>query len=442
MVERYDRALGGDAVRFALVFIFCVLLQAGDYNAASCSREDVGAAIATATHGDTVHVPAGDCVWTVQLDITVGLHLRGAGVGVTTIRDNIAKDGSANSRLISVSVNSPNNFRLSDISFVGQATDPNVYNQGHIAIGGTQTAFRLHNFSFNTPQTTIVRTSGAALGLIDSCTVNGNRNILTALPAGWGGSAYGDGSWAEQIYWGSDKAIYVEDCTLTANNDPFVTNFVDAFEGARIVIRHNAFTQGNISSHGTDSGGRRRGVRQMEVYENTFTFPAGMASDFIVWIRGGTGVVFGNTVTAPGGINQLVKLLNCRDGTSCGGPWGPFGTCDGSSPYDQNSNSTGYRCVDQPGAGTSRDLGGLATPTETWVENILDPIYIWNNSHSSVGGSINVALNRDFYVGTARPGYTPYPYPHPLRSAAAHNPKEPTTGFRGQVEVHGRIGAP
>ncbi len=397
------------------------------YTAASCSRIDVGNAVSLATHGDTVNIPAGDCTWTAQLDITVGLHLKGAGVGVTTIRDNVAKDGSSKSRLIVASVNSPNNFRLSDISFVGQAADSNVYNQGHIAIWGTQQAFRLHHFAFSSPQTAIIRSGGAALGLIDNCSITGNRNFLTALTPTWGGSAYGDGSWAEQIYWGSDKAIYVEDCTLTASNNPWTTNFVDAFEGARIVIRHNSFTQGNVSSHGTDSGQRRRGVRQMEVYNNTFSFPAGMAADFIVWVRGGTGVVFGNTVTASGGINQLVKAVNCRDASAgCGGPaYQPWGACDGTSPYDQNAIG-GHRCVDQPGAGTSKDLGGLAIPTAAWVENILDPIYIWNNSHSSVGGSTNVRENRDYYVGTPRPGYTPYPYPHPLRSVSGTPPADTT----------------
>jgi hypothetical protein len=79
-------------------------------------------------------------------------------------------------------------------------------------------------------------------------------------------------------------------------------------------------------------------------------------------------------------------------------------------PYDQNSATTGYRCVDQPGAGTSNvitDPGGAPGPV-AWVGNILDPVYQWlnkiNGGLNEVGNfgqlSTNVALNRDVYRGT------------------------------------------
>lgn len=421
---------------------------AATYTAASCSRSDVGAAVSLATHGDVVIIPPGDCTWTTELRVTAGIHLKGSGQGVTTIRDNVPKDGSMTSRLISATVNAPNRFRLSDLTFVGVATDPNIYNQGHIYVDGTQTAFRIHHFTFNSPQTTVIRTGGAALGLIDNCTLNGSRNLLTALTPSWGGSSYGDGSWSEPISWGSDRAIYVEDCTLKAATNPFTANFIDGFEGARIVFRHNRVEQGNVTSHGTDSGGRRRGIRQMEVYNNSFVFPAGMAVDFIVWIRGGTGVVFGNTVTVPGGVNRLVKLFNCRDSDAgCGGPsYAPWGACTGSSVYDQNTpGQTGYRCVDQPGSGTSRHLGGLATPTAEWVGNALDPVYVWGNTISVTptfavaSGTIHVQANRDYYVGTPRPGYTPLTYPHPLRSGESGGSPPPPSAPNPPTDLRATV---
>lgn len=414
--------------------------RAATYTAASCARDDVASAVGRATNGDTVVIPAGDCTWTTQLTVSAGIHLKGSGQTATTIRDNVPKNGSSTSRLITASVNAPNRFWLSDLTMVGVAPDSNVYNQGHLYVDGTQTAFRIFNFTFNSPQTSVIRTGGAALGVIDSCTVNGSKNLLTALSPGWGGSQYGDGSWAEQLYWGSDKAIYVEDCSLIARSSPYVTNFFDGFEGARIVFRNNYVEQGNVTSHGADSGGRRRGIRQMEVYNNRFVFPSEMAADFIVWIRGGSGVVFGNTVTSPGGVNSLVKLTNCRDSNAgCGGPsWAPWGACNGSSPYDQNSASSGYRCVDQPGSGTSRNLGGLATPTQQWVGNALEPVYIWGNTISNgpsfgvANGTANVQQNRDYFVGVQRPGYQPYTYPHPLRSGTTTQPPSPPTQLRAQ----------
>lgn len=406
------------------------------YNAASCSRTDVGNAVSQATHGDTVQIPAGDCTWTSRLVITQGIYLKGAGQNQTTIRDNITKDGSDGSRLIQATVNSPNNFRMSDIRFVGQATNPNNWNAGHIWIEGTQTAFRLHNFTVESPQTTFIWTSGAALGLIDNCTLTGNRALLAASLPSWGGSSYGDGSWAEQIYWGSDKAVYVEDCTLTAGGSSNLQFAFDTYSGARLVIRHNTITRMFVAAHGTDTGQRMRGERYKEVYNNTVVYDSDTYPDYFVYFRSGTGVVFGNTITNPRGMNSVLKMTNCRDPevTGCGGPsFPPWGACNGSSPYDGNfQTGGGYRCVDQPGAGTSRHLNGLATPTTAWVQNILDPAYVWGNTLTGsttfgvVAGSSNVQNNRDYYIGTARPGYTPYTYPHPLRSAGGAPPADTT----------------
>jgi hypothetical protein len=390
--------------------------------AATCSYADVNTAVTNAAEGGTVNIPAGDCTWTTQLTTTKGIWLNGAGEGVTIIRDNVTKDGSTSSSVIKLTVDSPKAFRISNMSIVGVATDPNVYNRGHIAISGTSKLFRIDHLTVTSPQTSLVRADGYLFGVIDHITMTGNRLLLQAGHSTWGGGVYGDGSWSAALSLGTVQAIYVEDSTLTASNNPFTTNFIDSLDGARLVVRNNAIVQGNVTSHGTDSGGRRRSVRSMEVYDNSFTFPVGMAVDFIVWMRGGTGVVFNNTYSVPGGLNHLVKGKNCRDaGAACGvgDTWEPFDTCDGTSPYDENQPGlSGYRCVDQPGAGTSRDLGGLEIPTAAWVENISDPFYVWGNTANTVSATAHVVANRDYFTGTARPGYTAYTYPHPCTLSA------------------------
>ena len=126
-------------------------------------------------------------------------------------------------------------------------------------------------------------------------------------------------------------------------------------------------------------------------------------------------MVFANSITSVNGINSVVKGLNCRDGsgTVCGGNSAPWGACNGSNPYDQNSTGTGYRCVDQLGSGTSNVVScssppcsPSSTPTPvSWVGNILQPVYQWSNSINGslneTGGigqlSANVVLNRDIY---------------------------------------------
>jgi hypothetical protein len=401
-------------------------LLADTHTAASCSRNDVQAAINASVHGDTVQIPAGVCTWTTMLQVTVGITLRGAGEGVTTIIDNVPKiAGGESTHLLRFVVNAPNNIRLTALSIQGQAEDPQVFNLGHIVIAGTMTAFRVDHITVTNPQTAWIRTAGCVYGLIDHITYNGEYHVLSARHTGCGNSDWGDGSWATPIDWGGPKAIYVENSTFISPETTSVTNFFDGHEGQRVVIRHNQLSMGNVTSHGADSGQRQRGSRHMEVYNNTFSFLPDMAVDFVIWIRGGTGVVFNNTVTVPGGVNSLVKMDNCRDSDAgCTGgqhSFPPWGACNGLSPYDQNSvGGTGYRCVDQPGSGTSNNLGGLLNPIAQWVGNILDPIYIWNNTTSEVpsvgidAATEHVQPNRDYYVGTARPGYTPYTYPHTL----------------------------
>ena len=411
-------------LRIVIVVTGALLLaadaRAATIKASTCSWSDVNAAITSAAHGDVVQVPAGSCTWTSQLNISKGITLQGAGQGVTTLTDNVAKPAN----LMRFNVNAPNNFRLTAMSIVGQASDPNVFNQGHIYITGTSKAFRIDHLTITNMRTSAIRAEGDLWGVIDHVTASGsNKPFLQASHDNWGGSNYGDGSWAEQLYWGTARAIYVEDCTLTANGNPFVTNFFDSLSGARLVIRNNTITQGNVTSHGADSGQRERSVRSMEIYNNTFTFPANMPADFIVWNRGGTSNVFNNTVIADAGVNSMVKATNCRDnGAGCGGPsFAPWGACNGSSVYDQNAaGQSGYRCVDQPGSGTSNHLNGQSTPPQQWVGNSSDPFYLWGNTldgapTNTVATTTHVQSGRDFFNnGTQRPGYTPYVYPHPL----------------------------
>ena len=70
-----------------LVALFCAVVpvtEAATITAPTCSYVDVSAAVASATHGDTIVVPPGSCTWS-SLGISKGVTLLGAGVGVTTI---------------------------------------------------------------------------------------------------------------------------------------------------------------------------------------------------------------------------------------------------------------------------------------------------------------------------------------------------------------------
>lgn len=85
-----------------------------------------------------------------------------------------------------------------------------------------------------------------------------------------------------------------------------------------------------------------------------------------------------------------------------------------------------YPTIDGPGVGAGLLLTDLGTPPVQYLQQTNDPGYVWGNSvlryNSSplqIGDqtftwSHATVLNRDYSTGTAKPGYTPYTYPHPL----------------------------
>jgi hypothetical protein len=76
---------------FILIFSFTVLsgnLWADSHTAATCSQTDVAAAITTASDGDIVLIPAGNCTWGengTYLSVNKKITLQGAGQGQTNI---------------------------------------------------------------------------------------------------------------------------------------------------------------------------------------------------------------------------------------------------------------------------------------------------------------------------------------------------------------------
>jgi hypothetical protein len=333
---------------------------------------------------------------------------------------------------MSFSVDAPNSFRISGFTMVGVAADPGIYNKGHIVLAGTSKSFRVDHITA-IPITVFIRARGDLWGVVDHVTNTGNSGLIMVEHDAWGGSRYGDGSWAEQLYLGTEKAIYVEDCIMNPSANTFA-GIHDAVSGARTVLRYNVLTRTAVGAHGADSTQRSRGVRSMEIYNNTFTWNVGDSPDFVAWFRGGTGVMFNNSIIAPSGLNFVAKHTNLRDS----GSFTPWGQCNGASVYDQNqAGQTGYRCVDQPGSGTSNNLDGASTPPPQAVGNISDPIYVWNNTINGAANNCglsgfgcnsdgHIVAGRDIIFGSARPGYTPYRYPHPLVTGSGTASSPPT----------------
>jgi hypothetical protein len=132
-------------------------------------------------------------------------------------------------------------------------------------------------------------------------------------------------------------------------------------------------------------------------------------------LAGGTEVVFDNIITGKWSSGPSIVVDNRRSFETLG----DGGVCDGTSPWDGNTEENGY---------LARDQIGRSTDSWTWTDETpyppqkLDPFYQWNNTYNGTdmliyvhnNCDIHIKENRDFYNRQKRPDYVPYTYPHPL----------------------------
>jgi hypothetical protein len=132
----------------------------------------------------------------------------------------------------------------------------------------------------------------------------------------------------------------------------------------------------------------------------------------------------GFEITRVSSSNNVYVLSNTSDTITTGNPFTSFvwNTGDAFVIYKVITS------LDQPGWGNGDLVIGNpplnnTTGTETWIHEQLEPAYSWGNTLN--GSPWNnflwsdfptVQLNREFYNNTVKPGYVPYPYPHPLVS--------------------------
>jgi hypothetical protein len=205
--------------------------------------------------------------------------------------------------------------------------------------------------------------------------------------------------------------IFIEDNKITLTGSYSAENVIDGARGSRIVFRYNTVTDNKTDGWGTfiadhgycfnagsddsfDDG--RRGTVSIEVYENTFTTNNGSWKRGIN-LRGGTSAIYNNSWIGNWSWGH-VRLTNYRSWRDCGTEW--------RGPNCQNGE--GYPCQDQ-----------------------INNVYIWNNKYN--GGAIKVEVDgsgntpnhikqgRDYFL-KEMPGYTPYPYPHPLTIGSDSTP--------------------
>ena len=478
--------------------------EAAVVNAANVSLAAVQTAVNVATIGDTVLVPAGTATWTNTLTIAKDIQIIGAGVGQTIITNYWPKPGGNDGIVWWTSTNSLCRFS----GFTFEATSPyvNTFN-----IVGTSHAFRADHCAFdNTIGSAFVFSAGWVYGVVDHCLFNNVHVPFQVHHDLYGGYVNGNGSWADPDNWGTTNALYIEDCTFTA--DPAVGyGIADGYGGARIVIRYCISTNVFQGTHGSDTSGASRGARTFEMYCNNFQWPTNQVPNsfpLCVQLRSGTAVIFSNTIN--GGWKTLLGMAEYRPNVLSA--YTPWKSASGDNSWDSNSptiydsgtgtatatnlvdntkswtinqwvgysfantdqkwgtlvvsnnantiyyppfdldygvanivyaftNGDHYQIkkllavLDQPGFGQGdlltndatgyRQAYNTVTGGQDWPHEVSDPVYVWGNNYTALVGTgliisenTTVSRNRDYVIGTPKPGYTPLAYPHPLVSSS------------------------
>ena len=377
------------------------------------SAADVQAAINAASAGSTILIPAGKFSWSSPVTVSTDVALQGAGLSKTTVAC------SGNNGLLVISNPTPFACTLSGFAFRGDAASGNT--QIGILI---YTPALLHDCSFVS--------NGGLLEMIRFA-VNGgviwnwtfydndqNEEAINFKNASGGANGISP-DWTSDDTMGMVDSngttnTYVEDCTF----NEMALQALDFDDNSRVVIRHCTFNNSGFSSHGLDSS--PYGMRQWEVYDNTFIFstsgrsmggnPFPLNINWWFYCRGGTGVIF----------NNVMPDISSEQ-------WGNKGSIVFTVFNIRRTSAyigcqTTWQALHQVGQGYK---GGL----------VLDPVYVWGNTGGTNYNTLNcndwqpdqcgdgltssefIKQNRDVYLETAKPGYTPYTYPHPLRNGGS-----------------------
>jgi hypothetical protein len=371
--------------------------SAATITAASCAQSAVQSAINSAADGDTVVVPAGTCTWSSTVNVNnKTIILRGAGSGAGGTRIN---HSGGNHTLLQIDAGSKRGkMDVSGFWFYG-AANGNWWNGSAMIFGGPAgwKNLRIHHNVFEGNHPWTMKGDSRTHGLIDNNTFKGNA---------YGIMLYGEGKsdWSSPLTLGTGDFFFVEDNNFDFN-DFYGTVGVPVMDmdyGGRQVFRYNRIANGMWETHDMARSGLVS-AHAYELYMNTFTSTTSKWKGFD--ISAGTGVIWGNTINGPYQIPIGAIDYKSFDPRS-------VRLCDGSDPADKNvPGESGWICQYQIG---SHGEGASA---------VTLPVYLWNNTAN--GGTANmqctngcnhVKEGRDFINGTAKPGYAPYRYPHPLQS--------------------------
>ena len=352
---------------------------------------DIQAAVNLAKTGDTVTIPAGTFHFTGQVFAPDGIYIKGAGRDSTYLikSDNLSEWHG----MFTIDAKTGQPFKFSGITLEGrlatlQGTNrttvvTTVKDQGLVIYGAAKNVqiFDSRFTKFLRAGIEFQGDAGSVPGEPNGVIYNNEFIDNWYIYLGYGVAINGSPkNWHQKVTLGSFNAVFVEDNYFSRNR-----HCVTSSNGANYVARYNTVVDnyqdaGAFDAHGL-SAAWPRGTHSVEIYRNTVNNSIKRWAG--VSIRGGSGVVWGNSWR---GVTHGVDLVVERPP-----PTRPLST---------------YPALDQ-----------IGNP---------DALFVWDNDSSGDdvykrptadphGIDYWLRENRDYWL-SAKPGYTPYTYPHPLRS--------------------------
>lgn len=219
----------------------------------------------------------------------------------------------------------------------------------------------------------------ATRGLIARCSIVGGAGNSELI--------YGrgpDDAWNVPHTMGTADNVFIEDCTY--NGQGYIC---DGNANARFVVRHcTAISNSKADGHGVWTNTPARGVRHMEIYNNTWQ---NTGNGPAIELRGGGGRVFNNTSTVASGATATHLLLT---------EYGVTNSTHGNFPDYQTPAD--YPIRDQIGRGKYSTLNDWTTATS-------EPVYLWGNRKGGLPWALsaNTAIPAAAQTRYAAQGGTP-----------------------------------
>lgn len=374
----------------------------GTVAAASCSTADVNTAIGTAVNGQIVTIPNGSCSWTTGITTTKQIWIRALNYTATdegTCTRNVTLTNNSAGQLFDFTTGNSFHVGLSGIT-INQGSGTN----NHLEVSGSGSKVPLISDMclevinrFGTSDV-VAFVDWAGLGGVmwnmrffttstccgSSNGTDGSSFLIKGTPRAWETA-----STLGALDTNGDVNLYLEDSSCSN-----IGQFPDVDDHGRFVSRHNDLDGcwGVMHAFTSDFGGRH-----WEFYNNVFRVTntnRNMAGRY-TWMRGGHGIYTDNVVNTPSNTSEWGNSVELDLGESNENP---------SQAWPQDR---------QVGVGHN----GSAY--------VQDPVYLWNETGGRAHTtqccqgtwSSHIMDDRDYFTNNgAKPSYSKYTYPHPLRA--------------------------